>query len=694
MSTSAATVAARSRDAGLACLATGTLKDYLAHASNVRVVCGDSAAVGGEVAVMASAEGMDQPQTLDARSSTCVVCLGSINDPRLLDCLHSFCRGCINRLALTSSSAEKDGDRCKRTVRCPVCRSTCQIPENGADGLLKDATRPVGGEELKCHACKDDGEGEAPSLWCEQCRLAFCKEHAIAHVMAASGHGVTAVSERSSQATPVPAMLCSDHHQPMDFHCVSCGEAVCGHCTAVGKHAGHQPVVALRDVIAERKTKVFTEVEQLERELLPPLDAALESVNRTSIDLASRADQVRDKIRIAGQRLVDVVNTCVAGRLQEVEDLEQSRAKLLDKQHDALKELRASVTSVVGFAESLKTGKVSQADMSTLLPVVEERVASLRACDVDFVPKENSALGFLPPDEETVVTAIGSLLGKMAKCRAAAKYSVLVKTHDDEEAAIVPGKVFTITVQAKDKNGESLTEGGDIITTRWVKSPRSTPVQVKDLDNGRYSLSFTPQDVGAYVLEVLINGDRFPFTISMLCQRPPMIRFDREACQKGIAINDDCCRATVTQASDKNNYPLVLGRPGMTTGQHQWKVHNVIKNPVFTRWVGVSPRIAATDIQENKEAHQQAYFWNGYDGNTRVAGQLREGVGGRWQDNDVIQVVLDCDSHTLRMTNQRSGQSITFPDLPDVELFPCFCFYAGENNIGSGVILLPNSEKC
>ena len=660
-------------------------------ASSHRVLGRDSAAVGGEVAVMASAEGMDQLQTLDARSSTCGVCLGSINDPRLLDCLHSFCRGCIDRLALTSSSAEKDGDRCKRTVRCPVCRSSCQIPENGAEGLLKDTTRPVGGEELKCHACKDVGEGEAPSLWCEQCRLAFCKEHAFGHVMAASGHSVTAVSERLSQATPAPAMLCNNHHQSMDFHCVSCGEAVCGHCTAVGKHVGHQ-VVPLQDMIAERKTKVFTDVEQLEQELLPPLDAALESVDRTSNDLASRADQLRDKIHAAVQRLVDAVNTCGAQKLQEVEDLEQSRAKLLDKQHDALKELRASVTSVVGFAEGLKTGKDSQADMSTLLPVVEERVASLRACDVALVPKEDSALSFVAPDEETVAAAVGSLLGKVAKCRAAAKHSVLVQTSDDEEAMIPrpAGERFTITIQAKDKDGMTLTEGGDIITTRWVNSPGSPPVEIKDHDNGRYSLSLTPQEEVEYVLEVLVNGSPLPHTICKLCviKKPPAVRFDRAACQEDISIDDGCSCAKITQENATNDFRSVLGLPGMTKGQHQWKVQNKIKNAGTARLVGVSPQVQEEKIRENRSTLHEAFVWNGYNGQKIATGLNKECVGGQWKDNDVIEVVLDCDSHTLRMTNERSRHSITFVDLPDVELFPYFSFKASSSNKGAAMILL------
>ena len=113
-----------------------------------------------------------------------------------------------------------------------------------------------------------------------------------------------------------------------------------------------------------------------------------------SIDLASRADQVRDEIRAAGQRVIDAVSMGVAKKLQEVEEIEQVRSKNLDKQHDELKELAEGVKSVISFTDTLKTTKVSAERMDNLLPAVEKRVASLRECELSLEPKEHSVLYF------------------------------------------------------------------------------------------------------------------------------------------------------------------------------------------------------------------------------------------------------------------------------------------------------------
>ena len=351
---------------------------------------------------MASA---DETKSLDPRSSTCGVCREQIEDPRLLDCLHSFCRRCVDQLVLTSSSPDERSGR--RTVRCPLCRSVCPIPDEGAECLLKDVTRPTEREEPKCHACEEEGECEKPSLSCVQCRLAFCDRHALRHAKGSGGHSLTALPKAQANDSDEPqasVLLCADHKQPLDFHCVSCGEAVCSHCISIGQHAGHTPIVLRNDVVTKRKNAVFTKVDELQ-DRLPQIETALTSVDKMSTDLASRADQVRDEIRAAGQRVIDAVSIGVAKKLQEVEDIEQVRSKNLDKQHDELKELAEGVKSVISFTDTLKTTKVSAERMEDLLPAVEKRVASLRECELSLEPKEHSVLFFEGGEVEDVAAA-------------------------------------------------------------------------------------------------------------------------------------------------------------------------------------------------------------------------------------------------------------------------------------------------
>ena len=615
----------------------------------------------------------DETKSLDPRSSTCGVCLEQIEDPRLLDCLHSFCRRCVDQLVLASSSTDERSGR--RTVRCPLCRSVCPIPEEGAEGLVKDVTRPTEREEPKCHACEEEGECEKASLSCAQCRLAFCDRHALRHAKGSGGHSLSALPEAQANDSDEPqtsVLLCAVHKQPLDFRCASCGEAVCSHCISVGQHAGHTPIVLRNDVVTKRKDAVFTKVDELQ-DLLPQIETALTSVDKMSTDLASRADQVRDEIRAAGQRVIDAVSMGVAKKLQEVEGIEQVRSKNLDKQHDELKELAEGVKSVISFTDTLKTTKVSAERMDNLLPAVEKRVASLRECELSLEPKEHSVLFFEGGGIEDVAAAaaLEQSIGKVSSCRAIAMETIFEGTSSDGRVradvddSIFTGESVTVTMQAKGTDREPLSAGGDIVKTQWISSPGSVPpVTVTDHGNGRYLISFTPQEVGEYNLAVSVNGIRTE-TISTRCRsQSAAVTFDPQKCDERIAISDRCHSATLTEAI--LGAP-VLGTPGMKTGQHQWRVQ-VSANASLSngRFVGIVPQSEADQALHN---HTFGRSWNGKLGQVLSKGKRVRNVGRSWENNDIIQVDLDCDAHIVRMTNLRSGYGITFEKLPAEEYF-------------------------
>lgn len=53
--------------------------------------------------------------------------------------------------------------------------------------------------------------------------------------------------------------------------------------------------------------------------------------------------------------------------------------------------------------------------------------------------------------------------------------------------------------------------GGVHVTPRMVSLPTAAmPMQVKDLTDGRYLISFTPEESGEYVVSALVNGDEIP----------------------------------------------------------------------------------------------------------------------------------------------------------------------------------------
>ena len=49
----------------------------------------------------------------------CAICLDQYKEPKVLSCLHSYCRGCLEKLVKRVAE--------KYTIKCPECRSETQV---------------------------------------------------------------------------------------------------------------------------------------------------------------------------------------------------------------------------------------------------------------------------------------------------------------------------------------------------------------------------------------------------------------------------------------------------------------------------------------------------------------------------------------------------------------------------------------
>ena len=156
--------------------------------------------------------------------TACPVCLDNFVDARVLPCLHSVCKACIDKMDVTAT----DGN-----VTCPVCRASVTLPSSGAAALPKDVVALETSEVCECASCDDDKTRKPAKAWCKECCLAFCLEHAGPHVVSVSSSGEThsvislrlamgesaGESQHSCAGGVVP--MCPQHGQPLRFSLIS-----------------------------------------------------------------------------------------------------------------------------------------------------------------------------------------------------------------------------------------------------------------------------------------------------------------------------------------------------------------------------------------------------------------------------------------------------------------------------------------
>ena len=600
----------------------------------------------------------------DYPSDVCPACLQSFQDARLLSCLHSVCKACIDKMAVTAT----DG-----VVTCPICQATERLPSTGASGLPIDVA--VSRTEItesgslgECGLCEDDKK--KPVSWCKTCCVALCESHTLPHVLSAvpaEGHHVivpiSVATEKnihkaksvSSTGTP----LCVHHGEALKYHCGTCDEAICGACTAIGHHRMHHEVRLIKDILNERKKQVTQKVETLERDVVRKLQRSLQAVDNVSTELERRADKVRTDIRQAGKRVVDMVEAHIEQMVQEVDDLELSRCKVLDSQRKELKSHLDAARNAVRFHDRImQLGDSGEEPQFSLLRALETRTAALISTHIKEQPECHSRMTFKAASDTDLACKSKESLGKVVPCQASAKHS---KIEGETTQTAMKGEITRITIRAKDSHGENMTCGGDVISSSFATShaAENTPsTTTTDNGDGSYTISCTCQSAGTFQLEAYVNGEKMATVVTVKCVTFTSA-FDPNECQKSITISDDGQKASFTGNSG-NGHVSVLGSTPMRHGQHTWKV-KIGTNPNY-HMLGVATKPLSP--QRKGDYHQAAFCWYSiahayYRDGVLVSGRLQA-----WSGSDTFQLILDCDLHTLQITNMRSGESSTFRNLP------------------------------
>uniref|UniRef100_A0A3Q3VLL9 Tripartite motif containing 45 n=1 Tax=Mola mola TaxID=94237 RepID=A0A3Q3VLL9_MOLML len=196
----------------------------------------------------------------------CPVC--SLNfhsrEPKLLPCLHSFCRRCLpppsRNLAMAAPYMlrESVADLGRRVclclvpvnvIRCPVCRQECMEVDVMENILVRDSVEAPSSTVERtvqlCMTCDDNAEAAA---FCVNCAEYLCVTCVEAHqrVKLTRNHairqkedvcqGMPIASETSTQR-PV---FCDIHKQePLKLFCETCDLLTCRDCQLV-KHKDHK----------------------------------------------------------------------------------------------------------------------------------------------------------------------------------------------------------------------------------------------------------------------------------------------------------------------------------------------------------------------------------------------------------------------------------------------------------------------
>ncbi|XP_019642129.1 PREDICTED: tripartite motif-containing protein 2-like [Branchiostoma belcheri] len=449
----------------------------------------------------------------DEEFLTCAICMLNFRDPKILPCLHSFCRECLQDWAAKQQPLE-----------CPTCREPVRLPDQGVDGLrtnfyvnnlLDFAAAKKGAEPgVPCQVCEGNAEGS--KSWCVDCAILMCDLCTLHHRKFPYSKDHEVVAEETLKVEKDAGKFhrkrhCPKHkNQELVFCCENCNALVCTACTVVDHRPGkHHNPVEIATVAQRRKAELQGLLQSIDPRLKEIQDA-VKDVDIKISKLVPSKEEATDLAKAYFRKLVDFLQKREEDILSQIDEQCRADGKALLAKKEAIEFELAGLTSAQTFCQQavehgsdvhvLEVGNQVQTRVETLLT----KRLDLESDWSEFQFVENTTV----VDVEKEVDNFGGVKTNVdvSKCKVAVKPAVLRFQC-----------VAELTTLSKEGR-QSVTNNKAVKADMKDPSGKDLPTQVQMKSRGLWEISYTPEVTGIHKLEVKVNSQHVagsPFDVDV-----------------------------------------------------------------------------------------------------------------------------------------------------------------------------------
>ncbi|RXG68298.1 Tripartite motif-containing protein 2 [Armadillidium vulgare] len=468
--------------------------------------------------------------SVDNQNLYCGICTKRYKKPKVLPCLHTFCEQCL--IDYTPSES--------LTLTCPMCKQQSIMPKDGISGLQVNKKLQSKTERKNQNSCSACGAKSTKS--CLQCEIILCSNCAIDHEQDSGSdcHSVVSLEDCSShlssagQLSDETSLFCLSHAgQTLRFYCRNCETAVCSSCTDI-EHRDHT-TMRLNDAVDNQKLDLQRLIDKVNVQL-PCMKEALCKLSEAATQLEVNKKKSEKDLRSCFRDLHDLLDERQTELLNRLNNLVTVKRNTIETQREELNRWVSGVEDCCGYVEK------SLSDLPpTEVVLMKKQLAEklLDYVEVEFppIPRENAHIEFASGDMDAlkndVIGRIGRIqtnsavpqqttaIGEALKRISVGRQNVLtIVTRDHKGARIKAGgadvkaSISKVTV-SKNGHNNGATNGEAKISPVSKKPNGSFDVQIIDLHNGSYEVSFTVHSIGTYSLSVFLFGHHIsasPFT--------------------------------------------------------------------------------------------------------------------------------------------------------------------------------------
>lgn len=343
----------------------------------------------------------------------CKYCSKVYDDPKLLPCLHTFCKRCIGLIT------EGNGD----SLFCPICRSEVALPSKNVDDLkpnvivlrkLEEFDRQkLRQREEDCSGC-ENGRNIAANR-CLQCQEFLCGDCTLAHrrVKFTREHEILSLEEFVDRTNPrddSSFIACVNHNaEDIDMYCKTCDLLTCKECRRTADHEGHE-IVSLQNAVDSTKPTLLSLLDAAQKNI-PTLQRSVYEIIKVYGRWQNKIDDISWQIRRTSRRLIQAIKEREHQLLKELNTIKDNRCSVLVKQKEEIERNLVCTIDGCDFSEEiLKQGR--DTDILMINNLICQRLCELQEIKTDG-DLNSVKIGF-DPDERPILEAIKDAFGSIS----------------------------------------------------------------------------------------------------------------------------------------------------------------------------------------------------------------------------------------------------------------------------------------
>ena len=495
--------------------------------------------------------------TVLKKEAECPLCLETVNNPKTLPCIHSFCLECLDKHA---NFARR---QLQVTIKCPVCQTSFQIPEGDSFKNLPAsyhlnrlvdvlALKDGGTQAQKCSSCD---ENNTASSYCFVCQIFLCTSCFEAHQRLKTTRGHRNVVIEKLQVQDVhelihsPVMCSQQYHdnQPLEFYCEECKVLICQKCCIVShnRHTitdtqkaaqvrGMQIKDALEKVKAE--TVIYKNEIRKQTELMDKTKNEILSAEQKMTDaVEERIRELREHERVMKTKFAEIYEAQQKHHATRLENFELVLTQLQSCIERGESALERNVS-----AEILQTNQIIVGRCEELLNVTKPDIYN--PPQVHYIIENQ-----LNPGLDLIVVSNTDPLLSLAEV--------------DNQELVREKRVANFIIVTRDSGGKQCYHEDDQVKVSII-TPADDQLEseIKDTKDGKYTVTYTPQCVGQHRVEIQVNGQPLtgsPWVVQVISQYQFAFQFGSKGKEQGqfddageIAVND---KSRTLAVADVNN---------------------------------------------------------------------------------------------------------------------------------------------